>query len=89
MVSHTRHFSALGEWQRACTLIYAAEAAPGGQRLTLTRQTAEGCESQTVLLPIAEREAERALCYLAENAVSMEHWRDVLADLLPQAEPVC
>lgn len=89
MVSHTRKFSALGEWQRAYTLTYTAQAAAEGQQFTVIRQSAAGTESQTVILPVGEEQAEAALCYLVENAVSLEHWRDVLDDLLPQAEPVC
>ena len=83
MTSQTRNFSALGNYQQAHTLSYSVESLPIGQQLSVSKHSAAGTQTDSVLVVVPKQDAETAMQYLYENSISMEHWRDVLADLLP------
>ncbi len=73
----------MGELQCAHTLHYCIRETTDGWLLTLRKEAQEGSESETVRL-LTSAEAVKALqIYLYENAVSLEVWQDVLADILP------
>lgn len=82
MVSYTRTFSALGAYQAAHALSYSVSQAEGGCRLFVS-QSGCGQRSESVLVRLSRQEAEQALCFLYENSVPIENWKDVLKELLP------
>lgn len=75
-------FSALGEYQAAHTLTYSGRAEKDGFRLTLS-QCGSVMRTESVLVDLLPEKAEQVLCFLYENCVPIETWRDVLEELVP------
>lgn len=78
-----QEFSALGELQQAHTLQYRLKRLPQGWMLTLTHTAREHVRQESVRVDVCSTLARELHRYLYENAVSLEIWRDVLADLVP------
>lgn len=81
---YERKFSPLAGLQEASTLQYRLAAHREGWLLSLERRTAHATTRQAVRLRVEAALAQQLCTYLYENAVSIELWQDVLADLVPQ-----
>lgn len=77
-----RIFSALGAYQSAHELVYSGDMEEGGYRLVVS-QSGCGQKTESVLTLLSVQEAEQVLCFLYENSIPIENWKDVLAELLP------
>ncbi len=77
--SYLRVFSELGEFQKAHTIAYHLQQHENGYVFVLEQQAETRCVEQ-ITVNIAKAQAEQLLALLYENAVSIEIWRDVLAE---------
>ena len=86
--SLTREFSHLGRFQQAYTLCYALLQEDTKLTVSLTRTQDTRQQTQKISLVGWEPEEARMLLrYLYENAVPMENWQDVVADLTASLTP--
>lgn len=86
--SLTREFSHLGRFQQAHTLCYALRQEDGGLTVSITRTQDARQQTQKISLAAWKpEEAELLLRYLYENAVPIENWQDVVADLTTALSP--
>ncbi len=76
---YLRVFSELGEFQKAHTITYQLKPHKNGYAFVVERQ-AETVYTEQITAKIAKAKAEQLLALLYENAVSIEIWRDVLAE---------
>ena len=76
------YYSEIEGLQKAHTLIYSADAAPGGAELRLTCCQDGQEKEQAVFCPgLSSRRAQQLLRYLYENAAGPDQWQELLADL--------
>ncbi len=76
---YLRVFSELGDFQKAHTITYQLKSHKNGYAFVLKQQT-ETLHTDQITVKIAKAKAEQLLALLYENAVSIEIWRDVLAE---------
>lgn len=87
--SLTREFSHLGRFQQAHTLCYALRQ-EDDRRLTISLTQTQDTQKETERIALMDWRPEEAgllLRYLYENAVPMENWQDVVADLTASLAP--
>lgn len=86
--SLTREFSHLGKFQQAYTLCYSLQTGEQGLTVSVTKTQDAQQETQKItLVSWQPEEAKLLVRYLYENAIPMENWQDIVADMTVALTP--
>ena len=81
-------FSEIGSLQVQHTITYCLQEVKNFWILTVSQQKSNQCRTESVKLSLDREHALQLRDYLYENAVLIESWQDIIADVLPAAAQV-
>ncbi len=83
-IEYVRQFSSLGDLQQVHEIRYQLKGAADCWQLSAeVKAGTQQNQCDPLCLNCSEQLAKQLLCFLYENAMPPEHWRDVAEDLLP------